>query len=310
MKQTFWLATHGSDLDGISCGALIIRAHPGYEFKINFLSVHEAQHSEDPYDLCTDIPKSPNAKRNIDHHSTNLEKLRCSGRLGSKDIVDPSAPSAASLVFRAYKMDSDPIAQQIVTLANSADTGKLHREFSEYQVIENIIRGYPFDQQILYKLTKLYAHKGKEILDDLWVQEKYLEIAEDLNQAKNVLNNFFSAVSVPEFLILDFIDLVQTKHYKQTFGPAFRAGARVLAVVYENPRDKSFQVSFRVHNEMRGKVDVRRVAEDLGGGGHAMAAGARSEDKKSLIQRIQKAFQEIRSDIAEDYKFGILKLEA
>lgn len=310
MKQNFWLATHGSDLDGISCGALVLRAHPDHKLKISFLSVYEAQNSKEPYDLCTDIPKSPHAKRNIDHHSTNLERLQGSGRLTPDDKIDPSAPSAASLVFQAYQMASDPIAQQIMTLANSADTGKLHLEFSEYQIIENIIRSYPFDQKILYELTKRYANKGMAILDDSWVHERYQEIVEDLNQARKTLKDFFSKIAIPEFVILDFIDKVPVKYYKQSFGPAFRAGARVLAVVYKNPRDFSFQVSFRVHNDLRGRVDVRRVAEGLGGGGHPMAAGARSNDKNSLMQGIQKAFQEFQSNFSEKYGFGIIKLEA
>lgn len=310
MKKSFWLATHGSDLDGISCAALIMRAYANWELKISFLSVYEAQNSNDSYDLCTDLPKAPKAKRNIDHHSTNLEKLQRTERLGSRDVVDPSAPSAASLVSQAYQMDADPIAQQIVTLANSADTGKLHVKFSEYQIIENIIRGYPFDQNILYELTKRYSSKGMEIREDAWVKQAYQKIAEDLNQARATLGKFFSAISIPEFVILDFNDLVHTKYYKQVFGPAFRAGGKVLAVVYKNPRDDSFHVSFRVHDEMRGRVDVRRIAETLGGGGHPMAAGARSDNKNHLIQGIQRAFEKLKPKISENYRFDIIRIEA
>jgi len=83
----------------------------------------------------------------------------------------------------------------------------------------------------------------------------------------------------------------------------------VLAVLYENPRDNSFQVSFRVHNELRGKVDVRRIAEELGGGGHPMAAGARGKDRNVLLEDVQRAFQELLPKVSENWRVGVVRLE-
>lgn len=271
------IAVHNEDIDGIACAALFLRKYP--DAIIRFLSVYEAETSEESYDIIADLPKSKNAIINIDHHETNLRRLIKEKRLTEKDLVDPEAPSAASLVAKFLGLEEDPIAKEIVKIANRADTGLFDEKII---ILDKIIKLNVKREDVLRKIAQVLAEKGGAFLKDSWLLKMAKEATEMVKKynrriekivngliSKGIKYAIFDAREVPFFIAKDFA---------QKFA---RAGGCLGASIYRDPGTQKIRVSFRV-----GACNIRanKLAEKLGGGGHEKAAGAIIDDVSALIR--------------------------
>ncbi len=281
------VAVHNDDIDGIASAALILIKYPNAD--IDFLSVTEAMETEESYDIVADLPKSKNAKVNIDHHESNLERLKREGRLNPTDLIDPSSPSAARLVARYLGLENNPIAKEIVEMADYADTGHLDDELYK---LDKVIKYYLRDKKILREVATILSKKGKNFSEDqvfqaLWnnvktkidkSKEKIDKGLEELREKKAKLAVVLIGDDVPYFLVKDiahkFIDI----------------GGYAIAVFYRDPNTGKPRVSIRVSN--RFNFYANKLAEELGGGGHEKAAGAILDNKELSVFKTLERFGE------------------
>ncbi|MGQ4892309.1 MAG: DHHA1 domain-containing protein [Candidatus Njordarchaeia archaeon] len=278
------IAVHNDDIDGISCAALMLLIYPDAD--IDFLSVTEAMETEKPYDIVADLPKPKNAKVNIDHHKTNLERLKNEGRLGPKDLIDPEAPSAAGLVAKYFNLDSH-VAREIVEMADLADTGHLDGDLYK---LDKLIKFYVNDNKTLKRLALILAKKGKKFPEDkefqvLWenvskiIQENYEKIEKALNELVKKKAKYALVIlsdSIPYILAKDIAHLFLQKN------------GRAIAVFYRDPTTGKRRVSFRISNKC--DIEADNLAERLGGGGHKRAAGAILDNEDSAILTVLEEF--------------------
>ena len=284
------VATHASDIDGIVSASLFLLKYP--EADIVFLKIGDLKYvEEEEYDFIIDLPKTKNAKVNIDHHESNFKKLVKEKRLTDKDLVDPNAPSAATLVFRYLELYDSKRAAELVKMAEKADTGNHDKNLIKLDLVIKCANG---NQDKLLILAKKLAERGKKIFRDPWFKkewkriEPHYEAGEKLAEAiakKARKNNI-------EALIID----LKKGYPRIAFGALshkfLRNNGKVIAVINRmeeeddlcppanknNEREKVIKISFRVSNESN--FNARELAERIGGGGHIKAAGCRTKPEE------------------------------
>ncbi len=274
------IAVHREDLDGISCAALAIRKailEGSEEPEILFMSIHEILNYDEPIDLSADLPKGPTVKANVDHHESNLERLKREGRLTERDLIDPDAPSAAMLLKSYLGLDGDPIAEEIVEMANITDSG---RQTEETIPASKIISLYRKNPEVLLKLARALARYGKRYLEDEEIKRLWEEIEKDRRDRYEYLEKRLEELSKrAKRFILDVADV---PNYARFDIPRilFSKGAELIALIYTS--DGGYRLSLRSRGEA-----VRHIAEKLGGGGHMLSAGAfLGEDLYSVYKAI------------------------
>jgi phosphoesterase RecJ-like protein len=195
---------------------------------------------------------------NIDHHEDN-------NLYGDIDLVDAQASSTAELVYKVVKEAGWPMDAKIATCIYTGlltDTGRFqHRNTSPETFIIaselaaagadifNVVKEVYENQSLSY--TKLLGRtlQRMEILEELRLAYSWV-LQEDLMETGAVM---------PE--TEDLID-----HLRKV------RGTSVVALFKELP-DGKVRVSLR----SRDGFEVGPIARELGGGGHAMAAGYTSE---------------------------------
>ncbi|MFX0091397.1 MAG: DHH family phosphoesterase [Candidatus Hodarchaeota archaeon] len=305
MKKIFHLATHRSDLDGLCSAALIIRAFrkKNVTVKVDYLTLSQTKDNSIPYDLATDLPKM-NAKRNIDHHISNLENLKKTNRLSEKDIVIPDASSASDLVFKTYNLKDDPIAKQIRELGVLADTANLPEK---YIILDHVIKGNLDNVAALHKLTLLIAEHGSDIINQKWVKNQYAEFQEEIVKVQEMVRKTLDKVSDAKFLIIDARETISGKFSKVVFPIGFERDVKVIAAVFTDPIVQLTGASFRVGKPWQDQYDVRQIAEQLGGGGHKMAAATRAKDGNWLYEQVYQEMKKLAEKTNEELKIVTLK---
>ena len=289
------VATHCDDIDGIAAAALILRIYPDAE--IRFLTVDQAKKTLENFDIVIDLPKPINAKINIDHHETNLERLVNENRLSPNDLVDPNAPSSTSLVAKYFDLN-DEISKQLVELANKADTGNLS---GETLILDKIIKYYVTDEKMLRKIAEVLATKGKDFLDDQFMKEVWEKIKRVVDEKKRLLDEKLKEVKRAKVKYLIAV-LPTTFPYfiaKDLAYEFLKMGGNAVAVFYKDPHTGKDRVSIRVGEGC--DIDARKLAEEIGGGGHKKAAGA-------IIRSIENATLKILEEFSKHGIVSFIKL--
>ena len=274
------IAVHSEDIDGISCAALFLLKYPNAEIK--FLSVYEAENTDEEFDFAADLPKTKNSKINIDHHETNYVKLIKDGRISEKDLIDPAAPSAALLVMKYLNLESNKIAQEIVDIANKADTGKFD---AKTRLLDKVIKLNIDNNEALRKIAEALAKFGKNYEKDPWLATQLRAAKEIMQRYESVINRtlrqllskkvkyaIFDATSIPFFMAKDLAQLFARK------------GGYLGVSVYIDPVTKSLRCSIRVSDSCN--IKANKITEKLGGGGHEKASGALIKNISELIEQI------------------------
>ncbi len=280
------VAVHNDDIDGISCAALILLKHPDAE--IHFLSVTEAQETNEEYDIVADLPKPKNAKINIDHHESNLERLKSENRLSPQDLIDPTSPSAARLVAKYLGLESN-IAKEIVEMADMADTGHLDEDLYK---LDKVIKYYVRDEKMLRVLAEILSKKGRKFVEDKTFQELWKNVESKLTEGKKRIEKGLSQlkeskVKLALVLVSDDIPYFLAKDIAHLF---LENGGYAIAVIYRDPNTGFKRVSFRISKEC--KIQANKIAEEIGGGGHEKAAGAILNNVEYALARILERFGE------------------
>ena len=205
---------------------------------------------------------------NIDHHISNRN-------FGDINWVEPAAASCSEMVYKLYKDLRVPFDKESALLLYTGiltDTGSFrysntssftHQAIAELmkfgldvpRVYKNAYENIPFqDMRILAKiLPGMRREAGGRVI---WFQIKH-----------NLLRNKKLSFDLSEHIL--------------SFGRAIK-DAEVVVLFKEN---LGVTNEIRINFRSQGKVDVNKIAQYFGGGGHRTAAGATVKGKIDTIRR-------------------------
>jgi phosphoesterase RecJ-like protein len=215
---------------------------------------------------------------NIDHHISNA-------KFGDINWVEPATSSCSEMIYKLYKAMRIPLERDTAVLLYTGiltDTGSFrysnttsftHRIVSELlkfnldisQIYKNVYENIPFeDMQLLAKILPTIRREASGKL--VWFQIK-----------KNLLRNKKLSFDLSEHIL--------------SFGRAIK-DAQVVVLFKENLGVRN---EIRVNFRSQGKVDVNRIAQSFGGGGHKTASGATiygeiEQVRRRVLAKIKQAF--------------------
>lgn len=212
------------------------------------------------YSMVTGLKDSDKPSINtivIDHHISN-EKF------GQINLVDAKRTSTGELLFKIFEdwdVEIDPIIAECLLTGIIGDTGS----FQYQNVGEESLR-------IAATLMEKGADKDK-IIYNIYrnIDFKEIKMWGKFIENMRIEDNFvWSAISLSTFK--DFGEYPYAKEdVANLFFPVVKNTDFGIVMVETN--DKVLSVSFR----SRSDFDVSKIAEEVGGGGHKAAAGARIE---------------------------------
>lgn len=190
----------------------------------------------------------------IDHHVS-------SDGLGQVELIDPAAAATAEIVLRLFKYADWPISQKIAEalfVAISTDTGWFRFSNADsrtfYATAELIDAGAnPTD---IYR--KIYQNFSPNRFKLLAAMLGTLQLHLDNRLVTQyILRKYFEQTGTTDTETENLIDECQ------------RISSVEVAALFSQLKDGKFRCSLRSH----GAVDVSKIAEKFGGGGHKQAAG-------------------------------------
>ncbi len=227
-----------------------------------------------------------------------LRKVRIDHHIGGDfygeyDYIDPSAPSTTALIYKLLcawdrsAIDKD-IAQNLYA-GLATDTGFFK---------------YSNTNAEAFQLAKELVELGAE---PHWTYVNFSE-RESLNKMK-LISKVLDTLSLHEdglvagITIFDRFFKETGCEYSDSEGlvnyPRSLEGVEVAYAIIEKPDEGVWKVSLR----SKGKVDVEKIAETLGGGGHKYASGCKIKDTN-----YQSAFEKLLSAIREGLeREGLIK---
>jgi len=203
---------------------------------------------------------------NIDHHISNA-------RYGDFVHVDPTAPATGQILFELFRSDDLPITPEIADnlfVAISTDTGS-------FQYPNTTARTYEIGAELL----KAGVNVGKlsQQMYESHPRRRILLLRELLNTMQFSCNNQVASFA----LSMATIEKLGVKS-EDTEGliDTLRGieGVIVAAFLEEIPQGK-VRISLRSKDP---KIDVCKICALYGGGGHTLAAGARTRGNLPEVQ--------------------------
>ncbi len=226
----------------------------------------------------TEIQK--NAKLiNIDHHPTNPA-------FGDVNFIDSSATSTAELVFRVLKATGYALSMNVgkclytglVTDTGcfrfsgvNSDTMRIAAEmldtgFESYEITRRMFEEFPLAR---LNLERLVLDRAEVLIDGRLVlsilkTDDFARLGADMSDAENLVNRLREYQGVQAAILITAME---------------------DGLVRVSLRSKDF-------------VDVAKIAQSLGGGGHKYAAGIKSrlpvsELKERLVRAVGEAFEHV-----------------
>lgn len=234
---------------------------------------------------CSDLKRTGEVYRinqgkpvlNIDHHVSN-------GMFGDVNWVDPSASSASEMVYWLFKKMRVPLDKQTAVVLYTGiltDSGSFrysntssftHKAASELlkfnldvpQIFKNVYENIPFqDMKLLAKiLPNIRRDAGGRIA---WFQIK-----------REVLTRGKFSFDLSEHLL------------------SFARAIKDVEVVVLFKENLGVRDEVRINLRSQGKIDVNKIAQYFGGGGHKTAAGATVRGKieqvgKKVLRKIKES---------------------
>jgi len=219
---------------------------------------------------------------NIDHHVSNV-------KFGTINWVDGYTSSASEMVYELYKKFGVPLDKEsafLIYCGILTDTGSFRFSNTSpktHRVVAELLE-YGLDVVEIYKLTY-----GNLPFKDMELIAKLLNDIKRQNQGRVVW--FEVKASVLKKYKNLYADLTD---YLMNFARAIK-GVEVAVIFKENLGVKG---EVRVNFRSQGKVDVNKVAQSFGGGGHKSASGATlygslAEVKNKVLKKINSVLKEV-----------------
>lgn len=211
---------------------------------------------------------------NIDHHVTNT-------LFGDVNIVDNKASSTGEVIYDIFEKYPIKIDKNIALAIYSAligDTGSFHYSNTTPKALRCAAKMLEYGISPWFVAENLYENQTRGRIELIKFVLETLYISEDSG---------YASVEISK----DMLDKTKTK-LADVDGlinyPRSIKGVEVAVQFREIDKTK-FKVSFR----SKGKVDVAKIAQAFGGGGHKNAAGCELEGnlenvKKEIFERIEK----------------------
>ncbi len=171
------------------------------------------------------------------------------------------------------------VADELVEMAVAADTGR-HTE--KTLKLDRVIKLLHDDDEGRRRLAKLLAERGASFIRDEWFIEQYAKL-KDVEKLDEWLDRVVGSLKNIEgaFVVVDEVGVVPYYMAKDIAHKLLAKGCNTVTVIYTSPENPGkFKVSIRVGE--KSETDARMIAEPLGGGGHAKAAGVVLEEKDIL----------------------------
>lgn len=218
---------------------------------------------------------------NIDHHISNE-------RFGNVNWVDVQASSVGEMVYGLFKSSQiklDDLSALYIYVAIMTDTGSFHYSNTSALTHKIAAQLLSFDINPTKIYEEIYENKSFKTLKLL------SEVLVNLQRSKDgkfvwfritnkmLKRNKLSAQSTEDFI--DFVRMVE--------------GAEVVAFLRELDSKRGVKVSLR----SKTNLDVNKIAEHFGGGGHAAASGCVikmriDEAERVLLRQIKKSIREVK----------------
>ncbi len=209
---------------------------------------------------------------NVDHHKTNP-------KYGDYQIIEPEASSCGEVLYNYFKKHDWEITEDAAICLYTAimtDTGNFRFEntsASSFNAVAELVEKGA-NPNIIYK--KCYETKSKNLV---MFQNYCVNKAEFLNDNKIVYTTVYKK---------DLEKFSAGDDFTDGIAETLRAiDSTEVSFVLKEVESKLTKVSMRSK-----KIDVAKICEQFGGGGHTFAAGCTI--KASMEDSIEKLLREIR----------------
>ncbi len=206
----------------------------------------------------------------IDHHISN-------DRYGSINVIDPDAAASGSLVYRLVRMLALPLSRDAAVCLYAAlvcDTGRFQYDTTTpavFSMARELVQHDVPVSRLSRTLFEEHRYAYLKLLGDALSRSHLVPERRFVWTAVTQADLAKHQVTIEE--VEGLIDILRRT-----------AEAEVTCVVKEEA-DGTVRVSLR----SLGEVDVRRIAESEGGGGHTYAAGFSSDDGvDAVVARIER----------------------
>ena len=203
---------------------------------------------------------------NIDHHISN-------DRFGDLVYVDPIAPAVGQILHQLFRQSNLPITEAIATnlfVAISTDTGSFcysSTTAQTYEIVADLVRAGVNVGDISQKLYQSYPRRRLELLRDL------LNVLR-LSSHDRIASFSLTAETTRRLQLQPNDTEGVIDHLRSIDGV-------VVAVFFEEDVDSNIRMSLRSKSP---KIDVSRICGLFGGGGHKLAAGARTRGTLEAVE--------------------------
>lgn len=222
---------------------------------------------------------SPQKIITFDHHLSGE-------RIGRIKLISPCASSTAEMLYGFFKSQKIKIDKNLATLLLTGiltDTVGFCRSSQEHQKVEKIIGELISAGGELFKIMSNYQHLD---LKRVKILAKFLERAE---KDKN-LNLIYSYLLLSDFKKEKGLNLSEPPMFPDLLANVGDADIYVSLV----EQKKKTKVSLRSYNG----INVSKIAQKFGGGGHKYAAGCRIEGR--IFEVLEKIKDELKKEQKED----------
>jgi bifunctional oligoribonuclease and PAP phosphatase NrnA len=210
---------------------------------------------------------------NIDHHVSNPG-------YGDLVLIDPDAPATGQIIFRLIKSQGLPMDHDIAEnlyAAISTDTGSFQYPKTSartFEIVTELVRaGNLGVGKISQQLYENYPRRRLELLRELLQTMRFSECG-------RVATFSLSLKTAAELAVIPEDNEGLIDHLRAVHGV-------IVAVFFEELSDGKVRISMRSKDE---RIDVCAICQKFGGGGHALAAGARV--RGTLAEVEQKVLEE------------------
>jgi len=280
-ERTVRALTHGSDVDGVVCAALILKRFPDASIDLGSPSADLSGE----YEIVADLPlqKGLRTKIWVDHHANAKVEGIC-----EQMIYDPSSKSAASLLAKFL----DVRAPELVEIADRADSAGYLTE-------------PPFDLAGEYDI----AWDVNDAVKAIFYKGRFIELAK-----------FLAFGNLHELKRKFMIEILYSRNSRKRTFDAVRdlpqevklRGADAAIIIMQDDRilrpgtvahallSGGVKVCVIIFSDGRGWINVGRdfdgvsavgIAERYGGGGHAKSAGAKVGLEN--LEKLKKELEEL-----------------
>ncbi|MCS7131144.1 MAG: hypothetical protein NZ934_00205 [Hadesarchaea archaeon] len=278
--------THGEDVDGVACAALLLKRFPNAEVDVAI----PRRDLSGRYDVVVDLPlpRALEARLWVDHHSSTIEEGRC-----EEKIYDPTAPSAAGLLAGYLGLEGDELA----AIADRADSAsylsesprELGGSYDPAWDVNDAVKSLTSEERFV-ELAKVLASRGVAGVKEAFEEEiSYTRrLRREAERAVREISRLAKEGKPDSYIIL----VPPMERGGSTFSghivfSLYRLGAKASAVFYgQKPGREGCWI-----NVARGfeGLDASAIAERYGGGGHRSSAGAPIGAEK--VEDIKREFE-------------------